>query len=230
VRLHTTYAQEGDEYDEPPEDPGLRLPARPGTVDSGRPADPTRHPGARRRSDIVDADVVAQHPPAQTIVQQQIPQPRSATELAVRVKGPRAALPSADEVAAEELSAAVSAGGLAGMLFVSDPERSLHFYTEMLGFTIVYTTPSSTMLEYQGARILLLRKADFSGVNSRSVFLLITVPDVDSAYHDLVAKGVAFSHRPKEVSRGNDEVTLVAAFRDPDGHGVALTEWRRRRG
>ena len=48
------------------------------------------------------------------------------------------------------------------------------------------------------------------------------------AFTDLVGKGVEFSHRPKMVSRGDEMELWKATFRDPDGHGIALTEWRPR--
>jgi catechol 2,3-dioxygenase-like lactoylglutathione lyase family enzyme len=115
------------------------------------------------------------------------------------------------------------------MLIVSDLDRSLRFYSEKLGFTVVYSASGSAAVEYGGARILLQHMADFSGIDRRVGHLHIQVPDVEAAYEDLVAKGVTFSHRPKQVSRSYELELWKAAFRDPDGHGIALTEWRRRR-
>jgi catechol 2,3-dioxygenase-like lactoylglutathione lyase family enzyme len=71
--------------------------------------------------------------------------------------------------------------------------------------------------------------ADFSGIDRRVGHLHVQVPDVDAAYADLLGKGVDFTHRPKMVSRGDDLELWKATFRDPDGHGIALTEWRQRR-
>ena len=86
--------------------------------------------------------------------------------------------------------------------------------------------PATRSWSTAAARILLQHMADFSGIDRRVGHLHIQVPDVEAAYNDLVAKGVAFSHRPKMVSRSDDLELWKATFRDPDGHGVALTEWR----
>jgi catechol 2,3-dioxygenase-like lactoylglutathione lyase family enzyme len=117
---------------------------------------------------------------------------------------------------------------MGGMLIVSDLDRSLRFYSELLGFTIVYASAGNAVVEYGGARILLQHMADFSSIDRRVGHLHIEVPDLDLAFTDLAAKGVQFSHRPRMVSRGDEIELWKATFRDPDGHGIALTEWRER--
>jgi catechol 2,3-dioxygenase-like lactoylglutathione lyase family enzyme len=117
---------------------------------------------------------------------------------------------------------------MGGMLIVSDLDRSLRFYSDLLGFTIVYASAGNAVVEYGGARILLQHMADFSSIDRRVGHLHIEVPDLDAAYADLAAKGVQFSHRPRMVSRGDEIELWKATFRDPDGHGIALTEWRHR--
>ena len=70
-----------------------------------------------------------------------------------------------------------------------------------------------------------VRVADMAPVDRRLVHLLLEVPDVQAAYEDLGSRGVEFVHRPRAVSRYEQLELWSAAFRDPDGHGIALIRW-----
>jgi catechol 2,3-dioxygenase-like lactoylglutathione lyase family enzyme len=76
---------------------------------------------------------------------------------------------------------------------------------------------------------VLRRVVDMSPVDRRLVHLLLEVPDVLQAYDELRAKGIDFVHRPRAVSRYEQLELWSAAFRDPDGHGIALIRWDLRR-
>ena len=158
-----------------------------------------------------------------------IPLPRPPEEPTLRMTGPGTAGSTDDGPPTGADSDSVRDGAsIGGMLIVADLDRSLRYYSEKLGFTIVYAASGNAVVEYGGARILLQHMADFSGIERRVGHLHLQVPDIEAAYSDLVAKGVAFSHRPRMVSRSDDLELWKAAFRDPDGHGIALTEWRQR--
>ncbi len=122
----------------------------------------------------------------------------------------------------------VSRPGMGIMLLVSDLTRSLDFYRDILGFEVADRTAGGAVLTYGGGRLLLRHQADMSPVDRRVVHLHIEVPDVDAAYRDLLAKGVEFVHKPRVLSRGDKLELWAARFRDPDGHGIALTQWRDR--
>jgi catechol 2,3-dioxygenase-like lactoylglutathione lyase family enzyme len=114
------------------------------------------------------------------------------------------------------------------MLLVSDLTRSLDFYQDTLGFEIVDRTAGGAVLSYGGGRLLLRHQADMSPVDRRVVHLHIEVSDVDVAYQELLDKGIEFVHKPRVLSRGDRLELWAARFRDPDGHGIALTQWRDR--
>jgi catechol 2,3-dioxygenase-like lactoylglutathione lyase family enzyme len=138
------------------------------------------------------------------------------------------ATPATRESAGDASRPTRELGSIRSMMFVADLDRSLSFYTEKVGFTVVNATATAATLGYDGARILLQYKENFARVENRPVLLQIRVPDIDVAYRDLLAKGIEFRHRPMEISRSEHEVTLSAAFDDPDGHGLAITEYRPR--
>jgi catechol 2,3-dioxygenase-like lactoylglutathione lyase family enzyme len=114
------------------------------------------------------------------------------------------------------------------MLIVSDLDRSTDFYRDLLGFEVVDINPGSAVISYGGGHILLSRVADMSPVERRVAHLHLWVSDVDASYRRLRDKGVDFVHRPRILSRGDRLELWGAAFRDPDGHAIALTQWRER--
>ncbi len=114
------------------------------------------------------------------------------------------------------------------MLIVSNLDRSVSFYRDVLDFAIVDQNAGSAVLAYGGGRVLLRRVADMSPVDRRVVHLHINVPDVDLAYARLKTKGIDFVRRPAVVNRGDRLELWAATLRDPDGHAIALTQWRPR--
>ncbi len=69
---------------------------------------------------------------------------------------------------------------------------------------------------------------EVSPITRRLVHLNLEVGDVIAVYENLRAKGVKFTYAPRAVNRGAKLELWAAAFRDPDGHGIALTQWRSR--
>jgi catechol 2,3-dioxygenase-like lactoylglutathione lyase family enzyme len=116
--------------------------------------------------------------------------------------------------------------GVGVTLFVTNLARSLAFYRDRLGFRQVDLGLGSAVLESGDARIVLRRVVDMPPVDRRLIHLLLDVPDVQAAYDELLLQGVQFVHRPRPVSRFEGLELWSAAFRDPDGHGIALTRWK----
>jgi catechol 2,3-dioxygenase-like lactoylglutathione lyase family enzyme len=148
-----------------------------------------------------------------------IPQPRDEPDLR-----PSAALPG--QMPSQARDADGQAMGV--MLVVSDLARSVRFYRDQVGFEVVDSGANVAVLAYGEGRILLRQLADMSPVERRVSHLHIRVSDVDLSYKDLKARGVEFVHRPRVTSRGDKLDLWSATFRDPDGHDIALTQWRTR--
>jgi catechol 2,3-dioxygenase-like lactoylglutathione lyase family enzyme len=161
-----------------------------------------------------------------------VPQPRPAEDLPTR-PGVPAVVPDVvpDVVPVDSPTSSGMASGpelraMGIMLIVSDLGRSLHFYGHTLGFAVVDQTAGSAVLTNGGGRILLRQVADMSPVDRRVVHLHIPVADVEASYQELRTKGVEFVHRPRVMSRLDRSEMWAATFRDPDGHAIALTQWR----
>jgi catechol 2,3-dioxygenase-like lactoylglutathione lyase family enzyme len=118
------------------------------------------------------------------------------------------------------------AGAMGIMLVVSDLARSVRFYRDLVGMSVVDQAANAAVLSYGGGRVVLRQLADMSPVDRRVSHLHIKVPDVEAAYRELVSRGVQFVHVPRAITLGERLDLWAATFRDPDGHDIALTQWR----
>jgi methylmalonyl-CoA/ethylmalonyl-CoA epimerase len=113
-------------------------------------------------------------------------------------------------------------------LHVEDLDRAEAFYRDVVGahFVARYDPPGLLFFDLSGVRLLLEEGAPAS-------LLYLRVPDIDQAWADLQAKGVAGESEPHVIHRdeagefgpaGNEE--WMAFFRDSEGNLVGLVEQR----
>jgi lactoylglutathione lyase len=107
---------------------------------------------------------------------------------------------------------------------VTDQDRALKFYTEVLGFTVDTDAPYEEgwrwiELIVPGAQTnIVFTKAEASpGVTPGLVF---RVDDVNQMHDDLVAKGVAFTQEPKQAPWQPGET--FALFKDSEGNTILI--------
>ncbi|MEV1018667.1 MULTISPECIES: VOC family protein [unclassified Micromonospora] len=128
-------------------------------------------------------------------------------------------------------SAADPAGPISGVgltLLVTDLARSLGFYRDMLGFSEVDQGTGNAVLAFGSTRLVLREVTGAAPISRRLVHVNLEVDDIEAAYGRLRGSGVRFTYAPRVVNRGSRLEVWAAAFRDPDGHGIALTQWRER--
>jgi resuscitation-promoting factor RpfA len=118
--------------------------------------------------------------------------------------------------------------GVGITLLVTDLDRSVTFYRDMLGFFEIDGGEGNAVLASGATRIVLRAIPDVAPINRRLVHLNLEVGDVEAVYEELRGNGVRFTYAPRAVNRGTKLELWAAAFRDPDGHGIALTQWRGR--
>jgi catechol 2,3-dioxygenase-like lactoylglutathione lyase family enzyme len=127
-------------------------------------------------------------------------------------------------------------------LTVRDLDRSVAFYRDALGFTVVYQRGEITaeymprLLGYPGARIKiagldlpglhldLLEYLEPQGATTASLtcdigngHLGFTVDDIWAAYRKLSAAGVHFKSEPVSITQGPNQGGWAVYFTDPDG-------------
>ncbi|MET7472608.1 VOC family protein [Micromonospora sp. NPDC005686] len=130
---------------------------------------------------------------------------------------------TAEPAEPEELASPISGVGIT--LLVADLDRSLDFYRE-LGFDELDRGEGNAVLASGPTRLVLRRVTGAAPISRRLVHVNLEVDDIQGAYERLRDSGVRFTYAPRVVNRGTKLEVWAAAFRDPDGHGVALTQWR----
>ncbi|BAS28136.1 VOC family protein [Limnochorda pilosa] len=101
-------------------------------------------------------------------------------------------------------------------LFVTDLERSVRFYHDLLELPVVQRSPHFVLLDAGNLRLGLHRG---DGVPERPpVNLHFVVDDVDQAYEALRRKGLPFHKGPKDQPWGVRSATTA----DPDGFVVEI--------
>lgn len=117
------------------------------------------------------------------------------------------------------------------MIRVTDLERSVRFYTEILGLT----EARRKVLEKADATLVFL--VDETGhhaieltfnhdgrayeLGNQFGHLAFGVPDLDAAQAELAAYGVEFTRGPYTVSAGGNRIAFI---KDPDGIEIELIE------
>ncbi|MDW3849713.1 VOC family protein [Micromonospora sp. BRA006-A] len=191
--------------DSPPAD---SVPAETGRADAGRagsgPADIGPDPIDVALDDPADAPRRSDAPPTPEELDEAIFGPSGATE-------------------PDELASPISGVGIT--LLVTDLDRSLDFYRE-LGFDELDRGEGNAVLASGPTRLVLRRVTGAAPISRRLVHVNLEVDDIQGAYERLRDSGVRFTYAPRVVNRGTKLEVWAAAFRDPDGHGVALTQWR----
>jgi catechol 2,3-dioxygenase-like lactoylglutathione lyase family enzyme len=142
--------------------------------------------------------------------------------------GTRTAEPAGVATATATAPPATAIYGVGITVLVADLPRSVAFYRDMLGFREVDGGETSTVLASGGTRVVLRSTREFGPVNRRVVHLNLEVDDVHAGYAELKSRGVRFTYAPRPVNRSATLELWAAAFKDPDGHGIAITQWRPR--
>ncbi|MBQ1027916.1 VOC family protein [Micromonospora sp. C95] len=220
-RLATAATSVGDESADPIADP----------VTSGRPPQPPTGPSTGLTDPMAPLD------PLDLPLDDPEPGPAAAADLPASGH-PQPAADRTGTVDAGELDEAIfgfdpdaadPAAPISGVgitLLVTDLSRSLEFYRDRLGFTEVDRGAANAVLSSGTTRLVLREVTGAQPISRRLVHVNLDVDDIQPAYERLRESGVRFTYPPRVVNRGSKLEVWAAAFRDPDGHGIALTQWR----
>lgn len=110
---------------------------------------------------------------------------------------------------------------------VKDLARAVEFYRDRLGLELLFQAPPGLAFFKCGSVRLLVEvpaEQEFQHPGSPIYF---TVGDIDTAYADLRARGVAFRGDPHLIARMPDHELWMAFFDDGEGNTLALMHEKR---
>jgi len=115
------------------------------------------------------------------------------------------------------------------IVFVSDMQRSVAFYRDVLGLPLKFQSPHWTEFATEGATLALHVSEGSSSAKDDPLNLPagrcrpgLSVPNLDEFHKRMVEKKVACIQEPKDVFGAR-----VAQYADPDGMGISVSEARK---
>lgn len=104
---------------------------------------------------------------------------------------------------------------------VHDVQRAVSFYRDKLGLPLLFTTGNLAFFDCSGVR-LMLDRAEKPEFDHPSSILYFTVPQIESAYQQLLGKGVRFEDKPHVIARMPNHDLWMVFFRDSEDNVMAL--------
>ena len=105
-------------------------------------------------------------------------------------------------------------------LTVTDVERAIAFYRDVLGMKLLFQVPNMGFFDCDGIR-LMLSGSEKPDEHYGSV-IYFKVPDIQQAHGVLSERGAVFEGAPHMIARMPDHELWMAFFRDPDRNLLAL--------
>ena len=104
---------------------------------------------------------------------------------------------------------------------VHDLDRATAFYRDVLGLILLFTAGGMAFFECGGVRLMLTRPAKPELDHPGSI-LYFVVPDIASAYRQMLASGVSFESEPHLVAKMPAHDLWIAFFHDTEQNLLAL--------
>jgi catechol 2,3-dioxygenase-like lactoylglutathione lyase family enzyme len=111
-------------------------------------------------------------------------------------------------------------------LTISDLDRSVAFYRDVLGIPLIFVVPDQSMAFFMSGDVrLYLGKPESPEFATRSM-LYFWVPDIEAEFTRLSGLGVEMADKPHVVHRDHSIELWMSACADPDGHHIVLMQER----
>ncbi|MGD9979250.1 MAG: VOC family protein [Hyphomonadaceae bacterium] len=108
----------------------------------------------------------------------------------------------------------------------ADPAALVAFYRDTLGFSVLFETNGMTFFQSGSTRLMIGAAQPGQQVGGDAV-IYFEPRDWSAAESALEARGVSFMHpAAQKLQEAPGRELVLRAFRDPEGHTLALLGWR----
>ena len=108
----------------------------------------------------------------------------------------------------------------------ADPAKLVAWYRDVLGIPVLFEAGGMTFFQ-SGATRLMIGANHNGAVLGGDGIIYFEPADFAAAETELEARGVQFFHVADVVQRAPGRELALRAFKDPEGHSLALLGWRR---
>ena len=117
--------------------------------------------------------------------------------------------------------------GIAQVALTSaDPATLVAWYREVLGLPVLFEASGMTFFQSGATRLMIGPNHHGAKIGGEDVTLYFEPRDWSAAETALAERGVVFTHDAQVLQRAPGRELALRAFKDPEGHSLALLGWR----
>jgi methylmalonyl-CoA/ethylmalonyl-CoA epimerase len=111
-------------------------------------------------------------------------------------------------------------------LTTKDLAAAREFYESKMGLPLTISTDTMLFFDGGGVALMLSLPEEAAPFSSAGAVVYFEVKDIEGRWKLLRDRDVELEGQPHVVHRAGTRELWMGFFRDPDGHLLALTEWR----
>ena len=117
--------------------------------------------------------------------------------------------------------------GIAQIALTSaDPAKLVAWYRDVLGLPVLFEASGMTFFQSGATRLMIGANDHGASIGGQDITLYFEPRDWSAAEAALEERDVAFTQEAVVVQRAPGREHVLRAFKDPEGHSLALLGWR----
>jgi len=108
----------------------------------------------------------------------------------------------------------------------AEPATLVAWYRDVLGLPVLFEASGMTFFQSGATRLMIGANDHGASIGGQDITIYFEPSDWSAAETALEERGVAFTHSATVVQRAPGRELALRAFKDPEGHSLALLGWR----